>query len=536
MSADSDFRFSPRANRAAEIEWRPWGDAAFAEARRLGRPVLLSHLGGVVPLVPRDGRDQLLGPERVIALINEQLRAGARRQRPAPRREPPLQHGRLAHDRLPHAERRHHHGGHLRAAGAVAPGAAARARVLRRQPSASCIDSRDAVARAAEATGVPIPTSGHSAHVAGRARRRRGPQPSTPCHGGIGTEPKFPQADVFAFLLAFADAAAAGARAPRATGAAGEDAAGYGRRRHVRPGRAAASSATRRSATGRSRTTRRCSRTTRASRCSTWTRSGSPGPAKPASASPSSTGRPPTGVIDYLARRRCGCADLPAFAGSQDADETYYKLDAEGREAAPGARRSTRPSTWTGTHSRRGPCCAAPARSSAPSWPTAPSRRSTSSWAMRAAATGSWPTSSRPDGRSQRSHASARRPGERRGGAARRLRDQRRAALARRGRRRSRTAALDAVRRRRRPLPRPPPRRGDGAGLLARPLPVTRRERPRGRRPACGSPTHTGDETLARTRPRACSAPGCRTISATASARRRTAPRCCAPTSGPRTS
>jgi uncharacterized protein YyaL (SSP411 family) len=39
---NADFRFSPRPNRAGEIEWRDWGDNAFAEARRLGRPVLLS--------------------------------------------------------------------------------------------------------------------------------------------------------------------------------------------------------------------------------------------------------------------------------------------------------------------------------------------------------------------------------------------------------------------------------------------------------------------------------------------------------------
>ena len=42
MDGDRDFRFSPRPNRAAEIRWRPWGEPAFAEARRLGRPVLLS--------------------------------------------------------------------------------------------------------------------------------------------------------------------------------------------------------------------------------------------------------------------------------------------------------------------------------------------------------------------------------------------------------------------------------------------------------------------------------------------------------------
>ena len=37
-----DLRFSPRPNRAHEIAWRPWGEAAFARARREGRPVLLS--------------------------------------------------------------------------------------------------------------------------------------------------------------------------------------------------------------------------------------------------------------------------------------------------------------------------------------------------------------------------------------------------------------------------------------------------------------------------------------------------------------
>ena len=42
MDVSREFRFSPRPNRAAEIKWRPWGEPAFAEARRLGRPVLLS--------------------------------------------------------------------------------------------------------------------------------------------------------------------------------------------------------------------------------------------------------------------------------------------------------------------------------------------------------------------------------------------------------------------------------------------------------------------------------------------------------------
>jgi uncharacterized protein YyaL (SSP411 family) len=38
----SEFRFSPRPNRAGEINWRSWGDAAFGEAREQNKPVLLA--------------------------------------------------------------------------------------------------------------------------------------------------------------------------------------------------------------------------------------------------------------------------------------------------------------------------------------------------------------------------------------------------------------------------------------------------------------------------------------------------------------
>jgi uncharacterized protein YyaL (SSP411 family) len=41
MSA-SDFHFSPRPNRAHEIKWRPWSEAAFDEAKLLDKPILLS--------------------------------------------------------------------------------------------------------------------------------------------------------------------------------------------------------------------------------------------------------------------------------------------------------------------------------------------------------------------------------------------------------------------------------------------------------------------------------------------------------------
>src|SRR5579862_3934814 len=38
----SDFRFSPRPNRAAEISWMPWGARAFERAQSEDKPILLS--------------------------------------------------------------------------------------------------------------------------------------------------------------------------------------------------------------------------------------------------------------------------------------------------------------------------------------------------------------------------------------------------------------------------------------------------------------------------------------------------------------
>ena len=41
-AATSRFRFSPRPNRAGEIGWRAWGEKAFQEAQAAGKPILLS--------------------------------------------------------------------------------------------------------------------------------------------------------------------------------------------------------------------------------------------------------------------------------------------------------------------------------------------------------------------------------------------------------------------------------------------------------------------------------------------------------------
>ena len=38
----TEFHFSPRPNRAAEIEWREWGAETFERARSLDRPILLA--------------------------------------------------------------------------------------------------------------------------------------------------------------------------------------------------------------------------------------------------------------------------------------------------------------------------------------------------------------------------------------------------------------------------------------------------------------------------------------------------------------
>src|SRR5467141_5188529 len=40
--SQGEFHFSPRPNRAAEINWRSWSERAFAEAGTLDRPILLS--------------------------------------------------------------------------------------------------------------------------------------------------------------------------------------------------------------------------------------------------------------------------------------------------------------------------------------------------------------------------------------------------------------------------------------------------------------------------------------------------------------
>jgi uncharacterized protein len=66
------FRYSPNPNRASEISWRPWGEAAFQEAAALDRPVLL-HLTAVWCHWCNLMDETTFSDPAIIGLVNEQL-------------------------------------------------------------------------------------------------------------------------------------------------------------------------------------------------------------------------------------------------------------------------------------------------------------------------------------------------------------------------------------------------------------------------------------------------------------------------------
>ena len=216
MDGDRDFRFSPRPNRAAEIRWRPWGEPAFAEARRLGRPVLLS-LSAVWCHWCHVMDETSYSDPRVIAAVNEHF--------------VPV---RVDNDRHPDVNRRYNMGGwpttaFLAASGDVLTGGTylppdqmleslARVKAFCDANQAQLIamegeratDGDGAVM--ARLTGLPLDRDQAlvalegdpdvpgdiSADVALQVVRG-----FDPLHGGLGAEPKFPQPDVFGFMLAY---------------------------------------------------------------------------------------------------------------------------------------------------------------------------------------------------------------------------------------------------------------------------------------------------------------------------------------------
>ncbi len=194
--------FSPRANRAHEIAWRPWGDEVFAESASSGKPVLLSlsavwcHWCHVMDETTYSNAD-------VIAAINADY--------------VPV---RVDNDRRPDINRRYNMGGwpstgFLTASGEVITGATyipphAMLDVLHRvteyyrsrRPTTGAPNGAErpgvaepaAPRRATEAADAPDEAAADRvlAHVL---------EAFNPLHGGFGTEPKFPQAEALGLLL-----------------------------------------------------------------------------------------------------------------------------------------------------------------------------------------------------------------------------------------------------------------------------------------------------------------------------------------------
>lgn len=207
----SDFRFSPRVNRAHEIAWRAWGDEAFAEARATGKPVLLAisavwcHWCHVMD-------ETSYSDPQVMAAIADGFVAV-----------------RVDNDRRPDVNRRYNMGGwptiaFLTPAGEVLTGATylppdqlltALARVgeyyveHRLDPA---VDDADAGAIAADTDTGALdeavvthlePAGAGLVDAAGAAAVCRAVAALyDPRHGGLGGEPKFPQPEALGLLLA----------------------------------------------------------------------------------------------------------------------------------------------------------------------------------------------------------------------------------------------------------------------------------------------------------------------------------------------
>lgn len=209
-TTEAAFRFSPRPNRAAQIAWRPFGRAAFDEAARLGRPVLLS-IGAVWCHWCHVMDETSYSDEGVLALIDAHYVAV-----------------RVDRDQRPDVDRRYNQGGWpstcvLNAAGAILWGAAY-------VPPDRMVQVLSVLAeryRADPALARALPGLGHDHDHGPGAHRQRiaasvGPggdgdgvvealltalvQAEDRVHGGFGTTgPKFPQVEALGFLAVLGD-------------------------------------------------------------------------------------------------------------------------------------------------------------------------------------------------------------------------------------------------------------------------------------------------------------------------------------------
>jgi len=220
MDGDTDFRFSPRPNRAHEIDWRPWGEPAFTEARRLGRPILLS-LSAVWCHWCHVMDETSYSDPLVIAAVNEHF--------------VPI---RVDNDRHPDVNRRYNMGGWPTTAFLAASGDPITGATY--MPPEQMLQSLERVREFFAANRTALLALGATDHAqaadADAARASLGEAPRRgdlfapdfdgdpdvpgdipaeialqivhafdPMHGGLGADPKFPQVDVFAFMLAFAE-------------------------------------------------------------------------------------------------------------------------------------------------------------------------------------------------------------------------------------------------------------------------------------------------------------------------------------------
>ena len=356
MDGDRDFRFSPRPNRAAEIKWRPWGEPAFAEARRLGRPVLLS-LSAVWCHWCHVMDETSYSDPRVIAAVNEHF--------------VPV---RVDNDRHPDVNRRYNMGGwpttaFLAASGDVLTGGtylppdqmleslarvkaffdANQAKILALAGERASDGDGAAMARltgqpldselALEALeGDPDVPGDISAEVALQVVRG-----FDPLYGGLGAEPKFPQPDVFGFMLAYG----------LLRGAGDPEHVPEGGSALLRPARvhevvrttltAMASGGLYddvaggffRYATRRDWSVPHYEKMLEDNARLAWLYlEASLHAADHDLGDPGLYRRAGEGAVDYLLDTLWR-DDAPAFGGSQDADETYYLLDAAGRADLP---------------------------------------------------------------------------------------------------------------------------------------------------------------------------------------------------------
>jgi len=371
MDGDTEFRFSPRPNRAREIAWRPWGEPAFAEARRLGRPILLS-LSAVWCHWCHVMDETSYSDPRVIAIVNEDF--------------VPI---RVDNDRHPDVNRRYNMGGwpttaFLAAGGDVISGATYipvdqmlqalervreffevnRASLLALDSSAPAhaADGEAAFAQrsaargrldlvSADFAGDPDVPGDIPAEIALQVVHA-----FDPLHGGLGADPKFPQADVFAFMLGFAGLRDRGAPEHIAPGSSAL----------LRPARV--HEILRTTLTGMTSgglydhvgdgffrySTRRDwsiphyekmledNARLAALYLEAWAQAGAEAAAGGAGPEGASVGlgdaelyrRTAEGVVGFL-MATLWRGDPPAFAGSQDADEHYYTVNAGERAALP---------------------------------------------------------------------------------------------------------------------------------------------------------------------------------------------------------